>query len=153
MAHFKNTPVKVRVGKINYSKNIVENIVVLAVSELPYVKLYNNTSDNRNKYIKVNFGKDTLEIDVVIKIHYSQTVTDIAFIVQEAVRHNVEAMSNYSVSKVNVIVRGVFFDSLENRTEEDNLQDKQNGKTEEAVEQKNNSGISDDADASEKENK
>ena len=59
--------------------------------------------------------KDGIHVDVVVKIHYAQSVSDTAFKIQEAVRHNVEAMTEYHVASVNVIIHGVTF---EDKTEE-----------------------------------
>ena len=43
-------------------------------------------------------------------MHYSQAISDIAFKIQEAIRYNVESMTEYKIGNVNVIVLGVFFD-------------------------------------------
>ena len=38
-----------------------------------------------------------------------QSVSDAAFKIQEAVRHNVEAMTEFHIASVNVHVCGIFF--------------------------------------------
>ena len=111
MAHFKKLPQRENEGKIIYGDGIVDGIVMLAVSELEYIELYNTPSRGkmRSSAIKVDFDKDGVHVEVAIKIHFSQNVSDMAFKVQEVVRHNVEAMTEYHVAAVNVIVNGVMF--------------------------------------------
>ena len=117
MVHFKKIPLKEHEGKITYGDNIVDGIVLLAISEIPYVELYHHSSRKKltNPAISVTIEKDGVHVDVVVKVHYSQCVSDIAFKIQEAVRHNVEAMTEYKIANVNVIVRGVTFNE---KTEE-----------------------------------
>lgn len=111
MAHFKKLPQRENEGKIIYGDGIVDGIVMLAVSELEYIELYNTPSRGkmRSSAIKVDFDKDGVHVEVAIKIHFTQNVSDMAFKVQEVVRHNVEAMTEYHVASVNVIVNGVMF--------------------------------------------
>ena len=105
MAHFKKLVEKENVGKLVYGDNIVDEIVDIAVSEVPYVDLF-DFGDS----ISVNFDKDGVHISVLVKIHYTQSVSDIAFKIQETVRHNVETMTEYHVASVNVYVKDVVFD-------------------------------------------
>lgn len=117
MARFKKLPQNIHEGKLVYGSSIVDDIVLLAVQEIPFVELY--TAAPRNKMhssaIKVTTDKDGVHIDVAIKIHYTQSVSDTAFKIQEAVRHNVEAMTEYHVASVNVLISGIMFDD---KTEE-----------------------------------
>ena len=117
MARFKKIPVNPHQGKITYSDGIVDGIVLLAVAEIPYVELYYTSTKKkmRSNAIKVNFDKDGVHVDVVVKIHYSQCVSDMAFKIQEAVRHNVEAMTEYHIASVNVFVRGIIFKEKEDK--------------------------------------
>ncbi len=111
MARFKNLPQNRQEGKIVYGDGIVDGIVILAVSELDYVELYNISPRRqmRSSAVKVTQDKDGVHVDVAVKIHYSQSVSEIAFKVQEAVRHNVESMTEYHIASVNVAVHGVMF--------------------------------------------
>ena len=95
MARFKKLPVNVNEGKVVYGEGIVDNIVLLAVKEIPYVELYNQQSNDKmkNSSIKVFIEKDGVHVDVVVKIHYTQSVSDMAFKIQEAVRYSVESMT------------------------------------------------------------
>ena len=110
MARFKKLPQK-REGKIVYGDGIVEGIVYLAVSELEDVELdCTSSKKGMKKGIKVTFDKDNVHVLVAVKIQYQQSVSDVAFKIQETVRHNVESMTEYHISSVNVYVKGVTFE-------------------------------------------
>lgn len=115
MAHFKKTVKKKREGKVVYGDKIVNGIVYLALAEIPYVELYStaNLKKTKKNSINVFFDKDGVYIEVTVKVHYSQCVSDTAFKIQEAVRHNVETMIDYHVAGVNVIVKGVLFGDIQ----------------------------------------
>ncbi len=115
MAHFKKTVKKKREGKVVYGDKIVNGIVYLALAEIPYVELYSTTNCKKTKKNAINvfFDKDGVYIEVTVKVHYSQCVSDTAFKIQEAVRHNVETMIDYHVAGVNVIVKGVLFGDIQ----------------------------------------
>ncbi len=115
MAHFKKIVKKKREGKVVYGDKIVNGIVYLALAEIPYVELYSssNRSKAKKNAINVFFDKAGVHIEVVVKVHYSQCVSDTAFKIQEAVRHNVETMVDYHVAGVNVIVKGVLFGEIQ----------------------------------------
>lgn len=112
MAHFKRNKTKKREGKIVYGDKIVNGIVYQVLSEIPYVELYSTSflTRSRKKSICVYTDKEGVHIEVYVKVYYSQSVSDTAFKIQEAVRHNVETMVDYHVSSVDVIVKGILFD-------------------------------------------
>lgn len=114
MTHIKKVVRNRHEGKIVLGDGIVEGIVNIAVAEIPYVELYQTGVNGRynKKTIKVLFDKEGVHVDVVVKIHYTQSVSDMAFKIQEVVRHNVEAMTDYHISSVNVIVKGVIFEDV-----------------------------------------
>ncbi len=114
MKRFKNYPVKKREDKIVYGDGIVDGIVLLAISEVPMVELCSDVSymKNTSKAIKVAFGNEGVNVEVKVKIHYSQSVTDMAFKIQETIRHNIESMTDYHVESVNVIVNDVLFNEV-----------------------------------------
>ena len=87
-------------------------IVLLAVQEIPFVQLYvgDPKGKMRSKAIKCVRANDGIHVDVVVKIHYTQSVSDVAFKIQESIRHTVETMTEYHVASVNVVIRGVTFD-------------------------------------------
>ena len=113
MSRFKKIPLK-REEKIIYGDGIVDSIVIHAVSEIPYVALNTKTSSgsNTNSSVKVAVNKDGVNVDVCVKIHYSQSVSDMAFRIQENIRHNVETMTEYHILSVNVYVKGLLYDEV-----------------------------------------
>ena len=111
MAKFKKFT-QVNEGKIVYFDGIIDGIVLLAVSEIPYVELCSkeNNSLARNSAISVKIENHEVNVEVLVKVHYSQSISEIAFKIQESIRHNIEAMTEYRVSGVNVQILGVTFD-------------------------------------------
>lgn len=100
--------------KLIYGDGIVEGIVLLAVAEIPYAEVYRGVSGKQPKEnaVKVVIDKSNVNVDVIVSIHYSQCVSDMAFMIQEAVKYNVESMTDYNVNSVNVIVKGVMFNEI-----------------------------------------
>ena len=105
MAHIRHDPTSTQKGKISYNSNIVIGIVALAVSEVEGVSLLNT----KNKGIKLNFDKEGISADIGVKVDYSFNVPSLAFRIQQSIKHNVETMTKYKVSKVNVHIRDVDF--------------------------------------------
>ncbi len=109
----KKYPIKETVDKLVYGNGIVDEIVLLAVAEVPYAQIYSGPHGYMAKNdVKVVIDKETVSVDVTVKVHYTQSVSEMAFKIQEAVKHNVEAMTDYRVTAVNVIVKGVLFDDV-----------------------------------------
>ncbi len=115
MARFKKIP-QVQEGRLFYSDEVIDNIVVCAVKEIPNVVLEDcSRNQARSKAITVKKEKDGIHVNVVVKIHFSQSVTDTAFKIQESIRHSIENMTENRVANVNVTISGVTF---EDKTEE-----------------------------------
>ena len=112
MARFKKFPTNGHEGKLVYSDSIVDNIVKLAVEEIPNVQFDDSLMVIYGNPIKVFFEKDGVHVDVIIKIHYMQSVSEVAFKIQEAIRHNVESMTEFRVANVNVNIHNVYFDDV-----------------------------------------
>ena len=114
MASFKKLTVNKKEGKIVYGKDIVSDIVYLALKEIPNVELYSITPaiPATKSAIKVDFQKDGVVVDVSVKTHFMQNVSETAFKIQEAIRHNVESMTEYHISSVNVAIKGVSFQDV-----------------------------------------
>lgn len=124
MARIKKVTRNKHEGKIVYGDGIVDGIVYLAVAEIPKAELYTlkQYAKNRSKSIDVTFSKDGVHVDVTVKVHYSQAVSDMAFKIQEVIRHNVEAMTEYHIASVNVNVKGVLFDdAIVGKSENSNI--------------------------------
>lgn len=127
MARLKKLYRSVHEGKLIYGNGIVDGIVLLALKEIPYVELASTFTSRpmRSNAIKVNIEKDGVHVEVSIKIHYSQCVSDVAFKIQEAVRYNVESMTEYHIASVNVNVIGILFEDKE--PEEKHVDEPQEG--------------------------
>lgn len=114
MKRFNSYPIKKHEDKIVYADGIVDNIVLLALTEIPYVELDADLTHPKNAYkaFKVVLSTEGVFVEVKVKIHYTQNVTDMAFKIQEAIRHNIEAMTDYKVTGVNVIVNDVLLNDV-----------------------------------------
>ena len=125
MARFKKFSQKKKEGRIVYKNGIVDGIVMLAVSQIPMAQLftYPNSTNTKSSSVKVTYDKEGVNVDIVVKIHFSQSISDMAFKIQEAVRHDVESMTEYHIASVNVIVKSVYFDdNTEEKIEEKNTE-------------------------------
>ena len=122
MARFKKFSQKKKEGKIVYKNGIVDGIVMLAVSQIPNAKLFTlaNATNTKSTSVKVYYDKEGVSVDIAVKIHFSQSISEMAFKIQEAVRHDVESMTEYHISAVNVIVKSVYFDD----NSEEKIEDK-----------------------------
>ena len=100
--------------KLVYGDGIVSGIVLLAVEEIPYVDIYRGITNKKpaSDAVKVSIDKNTVSVEVTVTVNYSQCVSDMAFRIQEAVKYNVESMTDYTVLNVNVNVRGVTFEEI-----------------------------------------
>lgn len=130
MVRFKNLPVRENEGKLTYGNDIVDGIVILAVNEIPHVELYTPTSPQKmkNKSVKVFVDKEGVFVEVIVKVHFTQSISEVAFKIQESVRHNVEAMTEYKISAVNVVVNGVSFEDItEDKSVAINTENQQEG--------------------------
>ena len=111
MARFKKLPINTNEGKLVFGDNIVDGIVLLAVKEIPFVQLATDSGKGKMRSYDIKCVKtlEGIRVDVAVKVHFSQSISEIAFRIQESVRHNVEAMTEYHIANVNVIIKGVFF--------------------------------------------
>ena len=118
MKRFNSYPIKKHEDKIVYADGIVDSIVLLALTEVPYVELDADLSHPKNAYkaFKVVLSTEGVFVEVKVKIHYTQNVTDMAFKIQEAIRHNIESMTDYKVIGVNVIVNDVLLTDVIEKT-------------------------------------
>ncbi len=105
MAHLRHDPTSTQKGKITYGTSIVNGIVALAIGEVEGAYVVNA----KNKGIRLTFDKQVIVADINVKVDGSSNVSSIAFKIQQAIKHNVESMTNYKVSKVNVHITDVNF--------------------------------------------
>ena len=127
---------KVEISKANYlngeieisgSKNSCLPILAICLLTKKKMILTNvpNITDVNNMLIilkhlgvKVKREKDGIHIDITVKIHHTQNVSDTAFKIQESVRHNLESMTEYRAACVNVHISGVDFEDNDEKIEE-----------------------------------
>ena len=105
MAHIRHDPTSTQKGKITYKSNIVSDIVAHAIGEVDGAYLLSG----KNKGIKLNFEKHVMVADISVKVDSTATVSSLAFKIQQAIKHNVESMTNYKVAKVDVHIADVNF--------------------------------------------
>ncbi len=105
MAHIRHDPTTTQKGKITYNTSIVSDIVAVAVSEVEGVSLLST----KNKGVKLNFEKQGITADISVKVDATANVSSLAFKIQQAIKHNVESMTRYKVSKVDVHIQDVNF--------------------------------------------
>jgi uncharacterized alkaline shock family protein YloU len=105
MAHIRHDPTSSQKGKITYNAGIVDGIVALAITEVEGVSLLST----KNKGIKLNIDKTGINADISVQVDYDYDVPALAFRIQQSIKHNVESMTHYKVSKVDVHIQDVLF--------------------------------------------
>jgi len=98
-------------GKVIYNSSIVRSIIELAIPKVEGV-VNNFQSNNSSKnYIKLEFLENfKVSVDVSVTIYYGYNITDVAYNIQQSIKNNVEAMSEYKVDAIDVHVVDVIFD-------------------------------------------
>ena len=112
MAYLKHVPSNGHEGKIVYNGGILNGIVLLAIEEIEGADIATIKSKfGTKKSIKTKLDKDgTVSVSVFVNIHCNASVSDIAFKLQENIKHNIEAMTEYHVKNVDINVEGIIFD-------------------------------------------
>lgn len=105
MAHMRHDPTATQKGKISYNSGIVSGIVELAIQEVEGVSLL----PAKKKGIKLFFEKEGIVADISVTVDYGYNVPSLAFRIQQSIKHNVESMTKYKVSKVDVHIQDVNF--------------------------------------------
>lgn len=105
MANLRHDPTSTQKGKITYNSGIVSGIVALAIEEVEGVTLL----ATKNKGIKLSFEKQGIVADISVKLDSNANVPALAFRIQQSIKHNVESMTKYRVSKVDVHISDVTF--------------------------------------------
>ena len=107
-------------GTINISDDVIATMVRIAVREVDGVagmavtagpavsELLNKKS--ASKGVKVSFGEESMNIDVVIMVKYGSNVVNVATAVQDTVMTHVQDMTGVDDVTVNVHVSGIAFD-------------------------------------------
>lgn len=105
MAIFKHDSADGQKGKVTYNTGIVSGIVALAITEIEGVELL----PGKKKGIRLYFEKDGVFADVSVIVNYGFNIPELAFRIQQSIKHNVESMTKYKVAKVDVHIQGVEF--------------------------------------------
>lgn len=113
---------KVQQGTLKVSEEVIATIVKLAVLDVQGVDslMTPNVSlekiffkQNGNSTIKIKLSGDVVEISLSILVKYGNKVTALAEAVQNRVKSDVQSMTGITVSRVNVLIGGIVFDSTE----------------------------------------
>ena len=101
-------------GKVVYNAGIVQNIVALAIGEVEGAMPVQGKRNGISLYLE----KEGIYADVSVVVKYGYNVPELAYRIQRSVKENVENMTRYKVSEVNVHVQDVVFeDALVERVE------------------------------------
>lgn len=99
-------------GKVVYNSSIVRSIIELAVPKVEGVAI--NTAGSSKDSIILEFsGEFNVSVDVTVSVSYGYNIPDVAYNIQQSIKHNVEAMSEYKVDTIDVHVVNVIFDEGE----------------------------------------
>lgn len=111
MKKFRKLTKKQPESKITYSEKIIENIVLLSIAELEDVELMSPTTygTNQSTSIRIKTVKNEIIVDVNVKINYNQSISEMAYKIQDSIRHNVESMTENKIANVNIFVNGITF--------------------------------------------
>ena len=99
-------------GSVIYDESIVTGIVAIAVTAVEGVVVQANKKGkiSSKDYIKIVSDKDGISVEVSIAVLSGYNIPDIAYNIQYGVKSNVEAMTKYRISKVDVNVIDVVYD-------------------------------------------
>ncbi|NLP37724.1 MAG: Asp23/Gls24 family envelope stress response protein [Firmicutes bacterium] len=108
-------------GQIKIADEVVAIIAGLAASEVEGVAgmsggIAGGIADmlgkrNLAKGIKVEVGDRQTAVDIYVVIKYGARIPDVAWRIQENCKHAIESMTGLEVTRVNVHVQGINFDS------------------------------------------
>ena len=115
MAAYKKNIESENKGKIVYNVGIVKGIIRLAVEDVVGVAMQKTGRSSKNSdNIKVEANGGKIDVSVNVDILYGYSVRDVAFDIQQNIKHSVESMSKYKIGKIDVRVNGVIFSEEEN---------------------------------------
>ena len=108
------------IGSLYISTSVIEKVAKLAALEIDGVAEVSTGSSgvkgvfaktNLPKAVDVNMYDGVAEVDVHIIVKYGCKVPSVCKNVQEAVKNNIQSMTEVTVSKVNIIVAGIQADN------------------------------------------
>ena len=98
-------------GNVVYNSSIVKSIIMLAVPKVEGVS-FDASSKSASDAIVLEFsGEFNVSVDVTVAVDYGFNIPDVAYNIQQSIKHNVEAMSDYKIDTVDVHVVTVNFDN------------------------------------------
>ena len=103
-------------GKVAYNEDILISIVGLSVSSVEGVKVkYKNNDKSKLEGVKIISDKDGIHVDVTVDLFYGYNIPEVAYFIQQSIKHNVETMSKFKIATVDVHVDSVEFNDEANK--------------------------------------
>ena len=106
----KNSKNSIPSGNVVYNSSIVKSIIMLAVPKVEGV-VFDASSKSANDAIVLEFSGFNVSVDVTVAVDYGFNIPDVAYNIQQSIKHNVETMSDYKIDTVDVHVVTVNFDN------------------------------------------
>ena len=118
----KQTEDEETIGNIKISVEVVSTIAGIAASEIHGVScMYTSFVDgvaqrlgakrNNTKGVRVDMSSNSVNIDLYIVVDYGIKIPELAWEIQENVKNSVETMTGLKVSKINIHIEGINFDT------------------------------------------
>ena len=101
-------------GNVVYNSSIVKSIIMLAVPKVEGVKFATSSKSNNDAIVLQFSGEYNVSVDLKVAVDYGFNIPDVAYHIQQSIKHNVETMSDYKIDNVDVHVVNVNFDTTEN---------------------------------------
>lgn len=108
-------------GKLKISEHVIEKIAQLATLEVDGVASISNinkgikgiiTKKYLEKPVKIDIVGGVANITVSVNVKYGISVASVSLKIQENIKKSVQNMTSITVSKVDVIISGIVFDSI-----------------------------------------
>ena len=106
MSNIKLSSNEKQSGNVVYNAGIVQNIVALAVAEVEGTVSAHGKKNGISLYIE----KDGVYANVSVTVKYGYNVPELAYRIQQSVKHSVENMTHYKVAQVDVHILDVIFE-------------------------------------------
>ncbi len=118
-----------KIGNVKISVEVIATVASIATNEIKGVAGMSGTAlggiadilggkKNKGKGVKVEITDDSCVIDLNIVVDYGVRIPDIAWDVQENVKNSVESMTGMTVSKINIHVDGINFNTEKELSQE-----------------------------------
>ena len=103
-------------GAVKISDEVVQTIAAMAVAEVKGVSLPASLTDgivekfvkkSYNKTIKIEMTEKEVSLELYVMVDYGIKIQNVAQELQEAIKRNIENMTDLTVSGVDVYVEGI----------------------------------------------